>query len=101
MTNLEIVEKEVVQRGLLTEEECGKIIGQYGELPYKTYQEWKYSGYQVKKGSKAVIKTKLWKKVKSKKKDEESEYEENKKVSNFVMVTASLFDLSQVEKIEA
>ena len=42
MTNLEIVEKEVVERGFLTEEECGKIIGQYGELPYKTYQEWKY-----------------------------------------------------------
>lgn len=33
--------------------------------------------------------------------DEESEDKENKKVSNFVMVTASLFDLSQVEKIEA
>lgn len=43
MTNLEIVEKEVVKRGFLTEEE----------------------------------------------------------LSNFVMVTASLFDLSQVEKIEA
>lgn len=100
MTNLEIVEKEVVERGFLTEEECAKMIGQYGELPYKTYQEWKYSGYQVKRGSKAVIKTKLWKKV-SKKKDEESEDKENKKVSNFVMVTASLFDLSQVEKIEA
>ena len=55
----------------------------------------------MKKGSKAVIKTKLWKKVKSKKKEEESEDKENKKVSNFVMVTASLFDLSQVEKIEA
>lgn len=100
MTNLEIVEKEVVERGFLTEEECGIIIGKYGELPYKTYQEWKYSGYQVKRGSKAVIKTKRWKKV-SKKKDEESEDKENKKVSNFVMVTASLFDLSQVEKIEA
>lgn len=100
MTNLEIIEKEVVERGFLTEEECGIIIGKYGELPYKTYQEWKYSGYQVKRGSKAVIKTKLWKKV-SKKKDEESEDKENKKVSNFVMVTASLFDLSQVEKIEA
>lgn len=100
MTNLEIVEKEVVERGFLTEEECGIIIGKYGELPYKTYQEWKYSGYQVKRGSKAVIKTKLWKKVR-KKKDEESEDKENKKVSNFVMVTASLFDLSQVEKIEA
>lgn len=72
MTNLEIVEKEVVERGFLTEEECGIIIGKYGELPYKTYQEWKYSGYQVKRGSKAIIKTKLWKKV-SEKKDEESE----------------------------
>lgn len=98
MTNLEIVENEVITRGLLTEEECGKIIGKYGELPYKTYQEWKCSGYQVKKGSKAIIKTKLWKKVKSKKKDEDKE---DKKESKFVMVTASLFDSSQVEKIEA
>lgn len=95
MTNLEIVENEVAERGLLTEEECGKIIGKYGELPYKTYQEWKYSGYQVKKGSKAVIKTKLWKKVKNKKKDED-----NKEESKFIMVSASLFDSSQVEKIE-
>lgn len=95
MTNLEIVANEVITRELLTEQQVEEIIGKFGALPYKTYQEWKYSGYQVKKGSKAVIKTKLWKKVRNRKKDED-----NKEESKFIMVSASLFDSSQVEKIE-
>lgn len=49
MTNLEIVANEVVTRDLLTEEQVEEMIVKFGALPYKTYQEWKYSGYQVKK----------------------------------------------------
>lgn len=95
MTNLEIIASEVVTRELLTKEQVNEMLEKFGMLPYMTYQEWKYKGYQVKKGSKAVIKTKLWKKVKNKKKDED-----NKEESKFIMVSASLFDSSQVEKIE-
>lgn len=94
MTNLEIIASEVITRELLTKEQVNEMLGKFGMLPYMTYQEWKYKGYQVKKGSKAVIKTKLWKKVKNRNKDEDNEE------SKFIMVSASLFDSSQVEKIE-
>lgn len=93
MTNLEIVANEVITRELLTEEQVEEMIGKFGALPYKTYQEWKYSGYQVKKGSKAIIKTKLWKKVKEKK-----ENEDDKDSTKFILVPASLFGVDQVEK---
>ena len=93
MTNLEIVANEVITRELLTEEQVEEMIGKFGALPYKTYQEWKYSGYQVKKGSKAIIKTKLWKKVKEKK-----ENEDDKDTTKFILVPASLFGVDQVEK---
>lgn len=93
MTNLEIVANEVITRDLLTEEQVEEMIGKFGALPYKTYQEWKYSGYQVKKGSKAIIKTRLWKKVKEKK-----EKEEDKDTTKFILVPASLFGADQVEK---
>lgn len=95
MTNLEIIASEVITRELLTKEQVNEMLEKFGMLPYMTCQEWKYKGYQVKRGSKAVIKTKLWKKVKNKKKDEDNEEE-----SKFIMVSASLFDSSQVEKIE-
>lgn len=94
MTNLEIVASEVITRDLLTEEQVEEMIVKFGALPYKTYQEWKYSGYQVKQGSKAIIKTKLWKKVKEKK-----EKEEDKDTTKFILVNASLFGAEQVEKI--
>lgn len=94
MTNLEIVANEVVTNNLLTEEQVEEMIIKFGALPYKTYQEWKYSGYQVKKGSKAIIKTKLWKKVKEKK-----EKEDDEQTSKFILVPASLFGAEQVEKI--
>lgn len=94
MTNLEIVASEVITRDLLTEEQVEEMIVKFGALPYKTYQEWKYSGYQVKKGSKAIIKTKLWKKVKEKK-----EKEDDEQTSKFILVPASLFGAEQVEKI--
>lgn len=95
MTNLEIIANEAVANGLLTEEQVEVMILTHGGLPYMTYAEWKYNGYQVKKGAKAVIKTKLWKMVKSKK--EEQNEEGNK--TNFIMVPASLFGADQVEKI--
>ena len=75
-------------------EQVEEMIIKFGALPYKTYQEWKYSGYQVKKGSKAIIKTKLWKKVKEKKEKEDEE-----QTSKFILVSASLFGVDQVEKI--
>lgn len=63
------------------------------ETILKTYAEWKKAGFQVKKGSHAVLKVKLWKpKVKKE--------EENKVIpDSYFMVKSSLFTLDQVEKI--
>lgn len=49
MTNLEIIASEVITRELLTKEQVNEMLGKFGMLPYMTYQEWKYKGYQVKK----------------------------------------------------
>lgn len=92
MTNIEIVASEVIANELLTKEQVEEMLEKFGGLPYMTYQEWRYKGYQVKKGSKAVIKTKLWKKVKNKEENDEE------KTSKFILVPASLFGFDQVEK---
>lgn len=94
MTNLQIIANEVVTNNLLTEAQVEEMIMKYGQLPYKTFAEWKYLGYKIKKGSKAVIKTKLWKKVKEKKAKEDEE-----DTTKFILVNASLFSADQVEKI--
>lgn len=100
MTNLEIVSNEVIANNLLTSEQVEEMIMKYGSLPFNTYQEWKHLGYQVKKGSKAVIKTKLWKKVNRKEKATDKDGNETEeKRSGFVLVPASLFGADQVEKI--
>ena len=77
MSNLEIVETNKM------------LLGIKGEL--YTYQEWKQRGYQVQKGQKAILTTKLWKQVTKK-----IEGIETKK---FYLVNASLFHESQVQPI--
>lgn len=77
MSNIEIVETEKMLAGI------------DGDL--YTYQEWKQRGYQVQKGQKATLKTKLWKQVTKK-----IEGVEQKK---FYLVNASLFHESQVAPI--
>jgi hypothetical protein len=83
MTNIEIVESEKMVNGI-TEE-------------VHTFIEWKMRNYKIKKGSKALIKTKLWKVVNAKQKDENGNVEETRK---YILVNASLFGKSQVEKME-
>lgn len=84
MTNLQII---------LTECELNGIT----EL-VDTYQGWARAGKQVKKGSKALFQTRIWKprKNSSKEKVTEETTEEELK-SKFIMVKASFFGLSQVE----
>lgn len=61
--------------------------------PCHTYAHWKTLGYQVKKGSKALFKTTIWKCTVKKSEDVD---EEEKRM---FMRTASFFGLSQVEAI--
>jgi len=77
MTNTEIINGNCILAGIME--------------PVDTYPGWKASGYQVKKGSKAVFKTKIWKPCKVK---NEKTGEKEKKL---LLVNASFFTESQVE----
>lgn len=96
MTNAEIIYGEIIANGIMTEEELENYLVEHMDIPpYKTFAEWKYLGYKIKKGSKAVIKTKLWKRVSTK----EEKDNEVSIIKKFILVNASLFSLDQVEKI--
>lgn len=83
MTNLQII---------LTECELNGIT----EL-VDTYQGWARNGKQVKKGSKALFQTRIWKPRKNSKATVTEETTEEELKSKFIMVKASFFGLSQVE----
>ena len=78
MTNAEIITGNCILTGI--------------SEPVDTYPGWKAKGYQVKKGSKAVFKTKIWKPCKTK---NEKTGEKEKRL---LLVNASFFTKSQVEK---
>ena len=59
--------------------------------PCHTYAHWKNLGYQVKKGSKALFRAKIWKYANKKDESEEDEH--------VFMKTASFFGLSQVDRL--
>ena len=61
-----------------------------------TYAGWNRRGYQVKKGSKALFKTRIWKPVKAKK--IEAEDGSIKDSPDMILVKAYFFGESQVEK---
>ena len=83
--NREILEMECMLKGF-----------QYDGENLFTYNEWKQRGYQVKKGEKCFIKTKLWKALKNKEDDKNSKEDSSYK---FVMITSCLFTNNQVELI--
>lgn len=66
--------------------------------PVDTYQGWKRRGMQVKKGSKALFKTSIWKpcKVKAEAEDD-ADAGEVKREQKLILVPASFFGVSQVE----
>lgn len=100
MTNQEILQQEILINKLMTIKELETYIEEHLSLPlYLTFAEWKKRGFIVKKGQKAVIKTKLWMKTK-KKIDKEKELNEDNIEEYFVLVNACLFGENQVERIE-
>ena len=82
MTNSEIISTQSMLIGF-----------PYNGSNLKTYQEWKKLGYQVQRGEKATLQTKLWK-VTQKKNDK------GEKEKRMYMVNASLFSDKQVKRIE-
>ena len=63
-----------------------------------TFDGWKERGYAVKKGEHAVASFMIWKYVSGKKKNEETEAEEEN--GRCIMKKAFFFKASQVEKIK-
>lgn len=90
MTNeaiLEEVTKVAILEGTIKENE-----------QLNTFLYWKSNGYHVKRGEKACVTTKLWKR-KTRKQQENEEDEENENSDrNYILVNAYLFSSSQVEK---
>lgn len=99
MKNVELVTAAAIAEGLYTMEEALQAIQKDGCLPLFTFGEWKQRGYQVKKGSKAILRCKLWKLTKDKK--EADQEEEAPRPQVWRLVNAYLFAPDQVKKIEA
>lgn len=83
MTNAQIIETECILNGVT-------------EL-VDTYQGWARAGKQVKKGSKALFQTRIWKPRKKTKTVVTEEMTEEEMKSKFILVKASFFGISQVE----
>lgn len=84
MTNLQIIITAMEMNGVKEEVD--------------TYAGWGRRGYQVKKGEKAVFKTKIWKPVRAKNKaaDAAEEFMKNEDGDKLILVNASFFGHSQV-----
>lgn len=98
MTNQDIICSEAIAHGIYTKEQVEALISTFTDLGLHTYGDWKHLGYQVRKGEKAKIKTKLWKKTNKKTKNKETGKEE--KESKFYLCNAYLFTKDQVDKIK-
>lgn len=83
MTNMQIIETECALNGVT------EIVD--------TYQGWARNGKQVRKGSKALFQTMIWKPRKNTKAQVTEETTEEELKSKFIMVKASFFGLSQVD----
>lgn len=118
MSNVEIIIGEGILAGLYTQAEMEAFAEQNGYLQINTFQGWKKLGYTVKKGEKAIIKTRLWRMTNYKNivekhvgetetvidltKPGAHEQEQKKrewKLNHYYLTEAALFDISQVEKV--
>lgn len=101
MTNSELIYKAAIESGLMTKAQADEFLMKCGDLPLHTYAAWQSMGYQVKKGEKAIMKLKLWKMSKRKKASSEAAESDNTEEDDrFILCPASLFFISQVEKIQ-
>jgi hypothetical protein len=112
MTNTQLIINEAINTEIYTEESMKEFIEKNSMLPLNTFLGWKSLGYTVKKGEKAMIKTKLWKFTNYKKRKLTEEFNDMSKImeiskdievpekpNHYYLTNATLFDISQVEKI--
>ncbi len=99
MNNITIIYNEILKNKLMTKPELEKYIKENGDIPpYRTFKEWNKIGYQIQKGEKARIITKLWY-LKKGKIDKTKEMSEENTTEKFILVKSYLFDIDQVKKI--
>ncbi len=114
MNNTNIIIQEGVRAELYTQAEMEAFAIKNGYLQINTFQGWKRLGYTVKKGEKAIIKTKLWRMTNykngieskmgvvidpTKPSTQDKEQQEEWKFNHYYLTDAALFDISQVEKV--
>lgn len=98
MNNITIIYNEILKNKLMTKPELEKYIKENGDIPlYRTFKEWNKLGYQIQKGEKARIITKLWY-LKKGKIDKTKEMSEENTTEKFILVKSYLFDIDQVKK---
>lgn len=87
MTNLEIVIRDAIAAQIFTKEQVDGYLSE-GDLPLKTFREWLNTGFVIKRGEKARLKTRTWQPCKKKKDSDKSE--------KFILVPTYLFTADQV-----
>lgn len=97
MTNLQIVINDAIASNIFTDEQIEAYLSE-GDLPLKTFSEWKSAGFTVKRGQQACLKTRIWMPKRPKK---ESKPDSDSDSDNgFVLVPAHFFSAEQVVKYD-
>ena len=60
MNNFEIIVNDVINANLMTLEEVQSRISNGEDIPFHTFNAWRKMGYQVQKGEKAVLVSRIW-----------------------------------------
>lgn len=92
MTNNTIIALSVLENNLMTRADLVKAIKETHDIPFHTFNEWRARGYKVKKGSKAVLKARLWVFIKVSEEDKK-----NGKEDHFIKANSGIFSREQVE----
>lgn len=101
MTNAQIIAEVVIGTKTMGSDDFIDFYQTHGYLPFNTYSTWKKLGYQVKKGEKATLSTRLWKytnkpvEVVETANGEENEVDPN----HYFLKLSHLFGINQVEKV--
>lgn len=105
MNNEQLILNVAILNGLYTQEEAEQIIEEKGELPLHSLTGWKRRSpagyeYKIKKGEHG-LETRLWKKRKKKKAEEDSDQKEPVEPKRyFYLAKTHLFAESQVELVK-
>lgn len=98
MTNLDIIVNDAIAANIFTKSQIEAYLLE-GDIPLKSYKQWFDSGFVVKRGETARLKTRLWLPKKSKKDSKNTK--ESEQIKNYVLVSTYLFTADQVVKIDS